>query len=54
MFFSSSSFFFFFCSGKGWGHLSHVRLREWPLCWFVILQSICVHGIFVLIGPDIL
>ena len=52
-------FFFFFLSffsaaGRGGGYLSLVGLRESLLCWFVVLQSICVHGIFVLIGPDIL
>lgn len=51
-FFSFS--FFFFSAGMGGGYLSLFGLREWLLCWFVVLQSICVHGIFVLIGPDIL
>ena len=46
--------FFFFAAGRGGGYLSLVGLREWLLCWFVVLQSISVHGIFVLIGSDIL
>lgn len=51
MFFFSFSFLFF-AEGRGGGYLSLVGLREWLLCWFVVLQSICVHGIFVLIDPD--
>ena len=47
-------FLFFFSAGMGEGYLSLFGLREWLLCWFVVLQSICVHGIFVLIGTDIL
>ena len=52
MFFFSFFFSFFFAAGRDGGYLSLVGLREWLLCWFVVLQSICVHGIFVLIDPD--
>ena len=31
---------FFFSAGRGGGYLSLVGLREWLLCWFVVLQSI--------------
>ena len=51
MFFFSFSFLFF-CSGEGWGLLVTCWAERMALCWFVVLQSICVHGIFVLIDPN--
>ena len=39
----------FFAAVRGGVYLSLVGLREWLLCWFFVLQSICVHGIFFLL-----